>query len=60
MNLVDGPNGYRGLAYLWLVDLNLLQIPADLSLVIVKHQTIEAVSSLSFPQFFTGANNYTP
>ena len=25
-------------------------------LTIVKHQTIEAVSSLSFPQFLTGAN----
>ncbi len=27
---------------------------------LVKHQTIEAVSSLSFPHFLTGANNYTP
>ena len=27
---------------------------------LVKHQTIEAVSSLSFPQFLTGANNYIP
>ncbi len=30
----------------------------DMFPFIVKHQTIEAVSSLSFPQFLTGANNY--